>query len=455
MDNKTIAAISTPFGTGGIGLVRMSGPDSHIIAQQFFKGYAGRNIAQSPGYTGLLGRIFDQAGDVDEAIAFVYKAPKSYTGEDIVEFSCHGGVWILQRVLRLCLENGAEPAGPGEFTKRAFLNGKMDLAQAEAVVNLINAQADSAGRAALAARDGALSTKLKGIVENLVYQSALLAAWSDDPDEDEGMVTAEGMALALRDICGEIGSLLESYDQGRMIYEGIHTVIAGKPNVGKSTLMNVLSGTQRSIVTEIPGTTRDTVEETIRLGSVVLRLYDTAGLRQTADYVEAIGVARAERKIEEAQLILAVFDSSQPLDDEDNRFLKRLVGRPVVAVINKTDLPNLLDVAKINEIVEDCILISAKEEDGLKELENAVKRRMNIYQLDTSAPLLANERQKKLMDRAFESLEQAIQDIGEGVTLDAVNVEIDDALDVLLAITGEKVTDRVIDEVFSKFCIGK
>ena len=453
MEEKTIAAISTPAGTGGIGIIRISGTQAVQIAEKMFRPYKG-SLSELEGYSGLLGRVFDKNGDIDEAIAFVYHAPKSYTGENVVELSCHGGLWIVQRVLRLCCENGAVPAEPGEFTKRAFLNGKLDLIQAEAVMNLINAQSAAANREALAARDGRLSTEIGKIVETLVSQSAHLSAWADYPDEDIEEVTASALLQEIKTALEKAQKLLNTGDSGKIIHEGIRTAIVGAPNVGKSTLMNMLAGYKRSIVTEIPGTTRDIVEDTVRMGDIVLRLYDTAGIRDTEDVVESIGIDMAKHALETAQLVLAVFDSSAELEAQEIEAVS-CVDKPVIAVVNKVDLPQKLDLEKIKADYSEVVLISAESGEGHELLEDAVLRAAKVKDIDLSAPIVSSERQRNFLSVAVDSLTGAVSALEMGVPLDAVNVEIDYALDALLAMQGEKASDKVLDEVFSRFCVGK
>lgn len=403
----------------------------------------------------MLGRIFDAQGDLDDVIAFLYRAPSSYTGEDIVELSCHGGLWVVQKILRLCLENGAMPAGPGEFTKRAFLNGKMVLSQAEAIADLIGAQGDAALRAALSARDGALSTAIEEVVEKLMEQSAHLAAWADYPEEEMEAVESTALATALKCASNRIMRLLDTWDRGRWIREGIDTAIVGRPNVGKSTLMNLLAGKQRSIVTEIPGTTRDVVEDSVRLGECVLRLADTAGLRETTDAVESIGVELARSRMRQAELVLAVFDSSDCLTEDDFELLELLRNRPAIAVVNKIDLPPRLDVEAVRAVLPRLVTISAQSGRGREELEQAVEELLRLDLFDPSAAMVATERQRQCLLRADDSIGEALGCLQSGMMLDAVGVLLDDALDALLSLTGRKATDAVVDEVFARFCVGK
>jgi len=443
MQQTTIAAISTPHGTGGIAMIRISGPGAIGVSEKLFRARGGKR----------LGDIVDGEMIIDEAVAFVYRAPKSYTGEDVVELCVHGGMWVAQRVLRLCFQNGAEPAQPGEFTKRAFLNGKMDLSQAQAVMDVVYAQNDTALRAANAARTGAIATAVREIASRLLTQSAHIAAWSDYPDEDLEPVDTGKLAESLRESEALTVKLLATYDQGKILREGVPTAIAGKPNVGKSTLMNLLSGHERSIVTEIPGTTRDIISESVRLGDIVLQLHDTAGLRDTDNPVERIGVERTREQLEQSQLILAVFDNSEPLSSEDRELLQQVSGRNCIAIVNKADLPSRLKLAGAERIVK----MSAKTGEGYDGLVRAVTEAVGMadWKLDPGAAIIANERQYRHLFAAKTAIEQAVQTLQNGLTLDAVAVCIDEAHGELLSLTGERVSDVVVDEIFSRFCVGK
>lgn len=452
---STIAAISTPLGTGGVGVIRISGPDAIRTAEAVFSPAGGQPLSASHGYTAHYGRLRDREGEFDEAVATVFRAPRSYTGEDVVELSCHGGLYLVQRTLRAVLDHGASLAGPGEFTKRAYLNGKLSLAQAESVMDLIGAAGRQSAQAALAGRDGALSHKIDGIAAELVDQAAHLAAWNDYPDEDMESVTPEPLAAALRSSLSECQALLDGYDTGRILREGVDTAIIGRPNVGKSTLMNLLAGTQKSIVTAIPGTTRDVVEETVLAGEIVLRLADTAGIRDTDDPVEQAGVQLARRRLESAQLVLVVLDRSEPLSEGDQALLASLAGRPAIAVLNKSDLPPQLEERALAGLVSQTVEISARTGEGAENLIQAIAELLHLSDVDPSAPLLANERQRICLQKAATALEEAVQALEEGVTLDAVSVCLDEAIGPLLELTGRRVSDAVVDAVFAQFCVGK
>ena len=453
--DRTIAAISTPQAAGGIGIVRISGTDARRVASRVFRPAGGKSIEEAKGYTALFGRVADGDGEFDEAVALVFSQPKSYTGEDVVELSCHGGLFLVKRLLAAVLRAGAQPAEPGEFTRRAFLNGKLSLTGAEAVMDLIGAQGKQAAAAALAAKDGALGRRIDAVKETILSLSAHLAAWVDYPEDDIPALEPQALERELAAVQGELDRLLAGFEQGRVIREGVETVLAGRPNVGKSTLMNLLSGCERSIVTDIPGTTRDVVEETVRLGDVVLRLADTAGLRETENPVEAAGVARTRERLKRAGLVLAVFDTSAPLSEEDRSLLQELKGSRAVAVLNKTDLPGRIEEEEIRAAVSQVVELSAATGQGYDALTKAVETALGTGEIDPAAGMLATERQKACALRAREGVGQAAEAIRAGMTLDAVSVALDDAAAALLELTGERVSDAVLDEVFARFCVGK
>lgn len=453
--NHTIAAIATPQAAGGIGVIRISGPKALQIADAVFQAASGLPLAQSKGYRAHFGRVFHESGPIDEAIALVFRAPHSYTGEDVVELSCHGGLFLLQQALRAVFQAGASPAAAGEFTRRAFLNGKMDLTQAESVMGLIGAQGSQAARAALSAHDGALSREIHAVSQSLLKDAAHMAAWADYPEDELPELNINSLNHDIAQARQRLFALLAQFDTGRAVTQGVDTVICGRPNVGKSTLMNLLTGEERSIVTSYAGTTRDIVEETVRLGSLLLHLADTAGLRETDDPVEQIGVTRARERLERAQLILAVFDAGEPLNEEDLRLLNACQGRPCIAIINKSDLSQRLDAGCVKRLIPETIFISAAQGEGYGALSDAVARVLGTQDFDPTAPLLATERQRACCIQALSCLEQALEAIHVGMTLDAVTVCVDGALSALLELTGEKANEAIVNEVFSTFCVGK
>ncbi len=454
--HKTIAAISTPPGMGAVGMVRISGPEAPAVGRRVFRPMdSSRTLDKLSGYTGCLGRVFDSKGDIDEAVAFVYLAPKSYTGEDVIELCCHGGGFLLSRVLQACLAAGAVPAAPGEFTKRAFLNGKLTLDRAESVMGLVSAHCEGAARAALAARDGALTTEIGGCADQLINLAAHLAAWVDYPEEDIPQVEEAALGRTLAEVAARLQALADGFGRGRILREGVDTVLAGRPNVGKSTLMNTLSGCPRSIVTEIPGTTRDVVEDTVRLGSLVLRLSDTAGLRQTNDPIEQAGVALTNSRLESCDLVLALFDGGKPLEQEDLELLERMKGRLCIGVVNKADLPPLLDTAPLSKALPSVVELSAKTGEGVSRLEEEITRLLGLARLDPAAPLLHTHRQLDCVNRALGELGEAAAALAQGQTLDALSVCVDSAIDALLELTGQRASAAVVDRVFHNFCVGK
>ena len=454
--NNTIAAISTPAGSAGLGVVRLSGPDALAVAGRVFRPADPKKTPDKlPGYTAAYGRVFDAAGDLDECVLLCFRAPHSYTGEDVAELSCHGGRYILQKVLRACLDAGATPAGPGEFTRRAFLNGKMDLTQAESVMDLIAADGQLAAQTALAARDGAVFRRLTAVKESLLAVAAQFGAFIDYPDEDIPDLAPAALAATVDEATKTVRELLSTFDAGRVLREGIETAIVGSPNVGKSTLMNCLSGCQRSIVTDIAGTTRDVVEETVRLGEVTLRLADTAGIRDTGDAVESVGVDLAKQRMAQASLILAVFDGSQPLSEEDKALAQTLAGRTAIAIVNKADKPLQADTAWLGERFRWLVTLSAKEGDGVAALTAALEEATGVGRLDAAQPVLTTERQRQCAATALACLEEATGALSAGLTLDAVSVSIDGALNAILDLTGERATEAVVDQVFANFCVGK
>ena len=453
--NTTIAAICTAQGEGGIGVIRISGDDSLQIADKVFKNINNKKVADMKGYTAAFGKICNNGEEIDEAVVLVYRAPHSYTGENVVEISCHGGIFITKQVLRAVLDNGAVPAQAGEFTKRAFLNGKIDLTEAESVIDIISAKSRSAARAALCVKDGALRRKIDKIKEDLLSQAAHLSAWADYPEEDIAEVSYDELFKTFNNAIKILQGLLDTYDSGQAVKQGIDTVIAGRPNVGKSTLMNLLSGYEKSIVTDIPGTTRDVVEDTVVLGDVILRLSDTAGLRDTEDRVEQIGVDRAKKRLEQCGLLLAVFDNNQILNDDDYELIKNAKNATTIAIINKIDLEQKLDTDFINDNFENVVYISAKSGECREELTKAVEKIAGTANLNPSEGILSNERQRLAVANALSSVVEAKSALDAGLTYDAVTVSLEDAISNLLELTGESTSDEVIDRVFHNFCVGK
>lgn len=452
---STIAAISTPNAVGGIAVIRISGEDALTVAEKIFRPYGKKRVMEMEGYTCAYGVAHDNGERIDDCILTIFRGTHSYTGEDTAEISCHGGLFVSKKILRTALKNGAVTAEAGEFTKRAFLNGKLDLTQAEAVMDIISAKGEMELNMAENLREGAVFKKAQKMSERLLRLLSGLAAWTDYPDDDIPEVEPEHIESELQAISEELFTLIADYDNGRIIRDGVSTAIVGRPNVGKSTLFNCLSGCERSIVTDIAGTTRDIVEETVKLGDIVLRLSDTAGIHATTDIIEGIGVEIAEKAIETAELVIAVFDGSCPPTEDDFNLISKINNNKCVAVINKTDAGTVPEFAEIENKFIHKVYISAKENTGINELERAIEELFEISPDNFSAVLVANERQKQCITKALESINSAILAIQAGEMLDAVNVLIDEAEQHILELTGEKITEAVVNEVFSRFCVGK
>lgn len=454
-DLSAIAAISTPLGTGGVGIIRISGKNATEIADRIFVSVNGKKLSLSKGYRAYFGRIFDGETAVDEVVCLVFRAPHSYTGEDVVEINCHGGVVLLKKILRLVLQNGAQAAAPGEFTKRAFLNGKLDLSEAESVMTLISAQGEQGANAAFNQLEGSLSRKIEKINSSLLSLAAHIAAWVDYPDDEIEELGNNELYSTIYNAHLELCALLSNFDSGMAVTNGVEAAIVGKPNVGKSTLMNLLTGYDRSIVTEIEGTTRDVVEETVNLNGCILRISDTAGMRETGDIVEKLGVERSRKKLERAAIVFAVFDLSKPLSDEDKELIDECKDKNVIPIINKTDLEPRLDVDYIKNKLGSPLFISAKSGDGYNELCDRVAELMGTKNFDTTSAMLVNERQRICCQKASDALKDALEALNLGLTPDAIGVCIDDAIAALLELTGQKASEAVVDEVFKQFCVGK
>lgn len=452
---KTIAAIATPPAEGGIAVIRISGDDAAGIAERVFRPAAGRDIGEMRGYTACYGEIYDGEKRLDDGVLLIYRAPHSYTGEDAAEISCHGGIYTAKRVLSACFTAGAVPAQAGEFTKRALLNGKMSLTQAEAVADVISAQNEQFLLCAKSQQEGALYRRIRAVSEELLTIITLIQAWIDYPDEMEDEFDGELEAGKLRHIVSELEELLASHGEGQLIRDGIPCAIVGRPNAGKSTLMNLLTGTEKSIVTDIEGTTRDIVEETVMLGGIMLRLADCAGIRETQDVVESIGVERMLKKLGEASVVLAVFDSSRPLNEDDERLMEKLDGKRTLCIVNKTDLDERADIAALEQRFGNIVRISAKDPASAKVLEKAVSGIAGIGTLDLTAGFIANERQRICAAEALGHAQKALEALETGVTLDAVGIMCENALDRLYELSGEQVSETVVDQVFRRFCVGK
>lgn len=452
---STIAAISTAQGQGGIGVIRVSGEQAFTIVDKIFKSVSGKKIMDIKGYTALFGHIYNNEEVLDEAVVLKYVAPKSFTGENVVEISCHGGMYITKEVLNAVIMAGASLAEPGEFTKRAYLNGKMDLTEAESVMDIISAKSKSAARAALFVKDGALFKKSQQVKQLLLDKAAHLSAWADYPEEDIPEVSEDSIMEAIEESISILEKLLSTYDMGQVVKEGIDTVIAGRPNAGKSTLMNLLVGREKSIVTNIAGTTRDVVEDTVLVGNVMLKLSDTAGIRDTDNEIEKIGVQKTFDKINGAGLVIALFDNNEELNSEDIDLINKIKDIPCIAVINKIDLEDKVDKKYITDNIENVVYISAKQQDNIDELKNMIEKIAGTEDFDPSAGIIANERQRNAIRNAVNSLYEAKESLVMGMTMDAITVSLQETIDYLLELTGEKAGEEIVDSVFHNFCVGK
>lgn len=452
---STIAAISTGRAPGGISVIRISGEAAISVADKVFSSFNGKKLKDIPGYSALYGRALDKDSAIDNVVALVFREPKSYTGEDVVELSCHGGLFVTDKVLKAVFDAGAVPAEAGEFTKRAFLNGKMDLTSAESVMNVISAQGEQAEKIALGVLEGRLFKEIKKINDKLVFDLALLSAWVDYPYEEIEDLSENSLKEHIADSIKALEGLINDFDKGQIIMEGVDTAIVGCPNVGKSTLMNLLSGTEKSIVTEIAGTTRDIVEDTVNVGGITLRLADTAGVRETEDVVESIGVDRAVKRLEKAELVLAVFDATRELTESDIRLIELCKGKKAIGIINKIDLDKNHLKEDLSKSFDKLIFVSAKTGEGKQELSRAIEETLGTADFNTSAVALVNDRQCECCKKALEALKEAENAIALGMTMDAVTVCLDSAIENLMILTGEKATELVVNEIFAQFCVGK
>ena len=455
---KDICAVSTPLAEGGISVIRISGEKAISIGAKVFKPLSCKSVENMAGYSCAYGKIVDKNGrEVDDGVLTVFRSPKSYTGENVCEISCHGGIYVTKKVLRLCIEQGAELAQRGEFTKRAFLNGKLSLTQAEGVMETISAQGEYALNSANLTKEGRLFRLISDMSRKFVTILGELAAWVDYPEEDLPEISEDNLRESLKNALAGLDKIIADHDSGMILKNGVDTVIAGKPNVGKSTLMNMLLGYDRSIVTNVAGTTRDVIEESAKLGELILKLSDTAGIHETDDEVEKIGVDIAKKKLKNAMLVIEVFDISRELDEEDKELLEyvKKLGKKVIIVLNKSDLENVVERSQLEKYSDYVIEISAKLDEGREELQKATEKLLGIGGYDAVSTIFSYERQIACAERAKKYLAMALESLDMGETLDAVTVMIDNGANALLELTGEKATEAVVDEVFSKFCVGK
>ena len=457
MKTDTIAAIATAMTSSGIGIIRISGEQAFEVIEKIFKKKNGGKIDLSRSHTVQYGYICDQDEVIDEVLVLIMKGPHSYTAEDTVEIDCHGGVLMMKKILETVIQYGARPAEPGEFTKRAFLNGRIDLSQAEAVIDVINAQNEYALKSSVSQLKGKMSEKVKALREKIIYEIAYIESALDDPEHISLDGYGEELAKKLEPMVKELERLIASADNGKVMSEGVKTVILGKPNAGKSSLMNVLVGEERAIVTDIAGTTRDTLEEHIRLRGISLNVVDTAGIRDTEDVVEKIGVTKARTAAEDADLIIYVVDASVPLDENDRDIIEMIRNRKAVVLLNKTDLEQVVSVEELEKQTGHRVIpVSAKEETGIEELEKEIQSMFYQGDIDFNDEVyVTNIRHKTALTESLSSLKLVQKSIEDGMPEDFYSIDLMNAYEQLGTIIGEAVEDDLVNEIFSKFCMGK
>ena len=458
MNTDTIAAIATAMSSSGIGIVRISGEQAFSIMKRIFRKKNNRPLdVEITSHTVHYGYIYDGNELLDEVLVLVMKGPHSYTAEDTVEIDCHGGVLMMKKILETVLKYGARPAEPGEFTKRAFLNGRIDLSQAEAVIDVINAKNQYALKNSVKQLSGGVSRRVKELREKILYETAWIESALDDPEHISLEGYSQGLKERLEPMITELKKLLASSDNGRIMTEGIKTVILGKPNAGKSSLLNALLGENRAIVTDIAGTTRDTLEEQIRMQGISLNIVDTAGIRDTEDLVEQIGVSRAREAAEDADLIIYVADSSIPLDKNDEDIMRLIQRRKAVVLLNKTDLESVITKEELERKTGKTVIgVSAKEETGIEELEEVIKAMFYKGELDFNDEIyITNIRQKAALQESYNSLMMVMEGIEARMPEDLYSIDLMNAYEQLGKMIGEAVEEDLVNEIFGKFCMGK
>lgn len=459
MIEDTIAAISTPIGTAGIGIVRVSGSDAISIAEKIFRSKSKKLLADSDNHSLLYGHIVDSNGKmIDEVLVSIMRGPHSFTAEDVVEINCHGGVIAVRKVLEAIFKSGARPAEPGEFSKRAFLNGRIDLAQAESVIDLITAKTDQSLKLAVNQLEGILSRQIGEASDGLMELIAQVEAGIDFPEHDIEEMTRVQIEQKIKSVLNLIQTLINSANTGKVFREGLHTVIIGKPNVGKSSLLNALLRENRAIVTDIPGTTRDVIEEVVNIRGIPIKLVDTAGIRETEDMVERLGVERTKEIFEKAELVLLMVDASTGLTPEDKEIISLIRNKKFLVIVNKTDLKEELDLSQFNKYVDnkDLIAMSLLKDQGLEKLEQRIEQLVYAgVTTGTDDLMITNIRHKNALEKAAQSLEEVICTLEAGLPTDCMTIDIKAALGHLGEITGETLSEDVVDKIFSRFCIGK
>jgi tRNA modification GTPase len=459
LTDDTIAAISTALGEGGIGIVRISGDKSMNILKKVFKSAKGKDVSKLHSYSMMHGYIIDPKTNekIDEVIVSYMKKPSTYTREDVVEINCHGGMIAVRRVLQLTLDNGARLAEPGEFTKRAFLNGRIDLSQAEAVMDLIRAKTDESMKIALEQSEGKLSKQVEKINNKILDILAHIEAEVEFSEEDIDEVVNEKVIKDCEEVKGQMEDLLKNADKGKILREGLNVIIVGKPNVGKSSLLNALLEEKRAIVTDVPGTTRDTIEEYINIDGIPVKLIDTAGIREARNEVEKIGVERTKECIDKADLILFMIDGSREIDDEDMKIVEIAKNRDVIVIINKHDLPMNVDIEYIKKTFynKPVLYVSVKTNEGVSSIKEEITNFVYKGKVSVKDIYVTNIRHKKALNDAIESIENGITTIKNGYPIDMASIDIKDAYLKLGEITGKTVSEDIIDRIFTNFCIGK
>ena len=458
MTSDTIAAIATALTNSGIGIIRVSGNEAFDIVDRIFRPKNKRKkLKEEKTYTVHYGHIQDGDEIIDEVLAIIMRGPHSYTAEDTVEIDCHGGVLVMKKILETVIKYGARMAEPGEFTKRAFLNGRIDLSQAEAVIDVINSKNNYALKSSVSQLSGSMSKKVKELREKLLFEIAFIESALDDPEHISLDGYPEKLKVTVNDMQEELNRSLSTFDSGRVLSEGIRTVILGKPNAGKSSLMNVLVGEERAIVTDIAGTTRDTLEENIRLHGISLNIVDTAGIRETEDVVEKIGVDKARANADDADLLIYVVDGSCPLDENDYQIMNLIEGRKSIVLLNKTDLEMVLTPEEIKEKTgKEVVAVSAKEQRGIDLLEEKIKELFLSGEIDfNDEVMITNVRHKTAMSEALKSLSLVKQSIEDQMPEDFYSIDLMNAYEELGTIIGESLEDDLVNEIFNKFCMGK
>lgn len=455
--SETIAAIATGMNTAGIGIIRISGPDTFLIVSKLFRLKNQKKLDFFESHHAYYGFLYDEQELVDEVLLLPMKGPNSFTKEDTVEINCHGGILVMNRILETVIKYGARAAEPGEFTKRAFLNGRIDLSEAEAVIDVIHSKNQYALHNSLKQLTGKLKEKIKRIREVILYEIAYIESALDDPEHISLDGYPEKLKEKVRDLYEQTSLLSDSFRDGKVLSEGVNTVILGKPNVGKSSLLNVLVGKEKAIVTDIAGTTRDALEEMIQIDGISLNIVDTAGIRNTEDVVEKIGVERAMKYAKEADLVLMLIDSSIPLDDMDYEIFDFIKERQAVVLLNKSDLQQAVSVLDIQKYTDNQIIqISAKDETGILEFKNYVKKLFLSGLINYNDEVfITNARHKDLLCEAGESLKEVLQSIDAGMPEDFYSIDLTNAYDCLGRIIGEQIEEDVVNEIFAKFCMGK